>query len=187
MNLLGEMHIEVCNVYNNLGNAIMQAYATPSVAQDAINRYLKAIEISKAQPVEDRKTIEYPIYLNISRAYLLTGEYDLGLKNPRHSGSDYWRAVRTRDLFSRHVRFHHPQELTSLLLLFLLTADSCFVHRANILYAKGDIDSAEQLWKRAFPIYYAASETEPHTTFVQYKLACLAIERGKPEEAMYVT
>ncbi|OBT86542.1 hypothetical protein VE02_04358 [Pseudogymnoascus sp. 03VT05] len=30
----------------------------------------------------------------------------------------------------------------------------------------------------------AASETEPYTTFVQYKLACLAIERGNVEEAI---
>jgi tetratricopeptide (TPR) repeat protein len=78
--LLGDDHIELAHSYNNYANAILQAYATPHAAEDAIVFYLKAIVITNKQPEEQRLKVEYVWYLNISRAYLVLGQLDVALQ-----------------------------------------------------------------------------------------------------------
>ena len=78
--LLGDDHPELAHSYNNYANAILQAYATPQAAEEAIVFYLKAIAIDDKQPEDERLKVAYVRYLNISRAYLILGNYETALQ-----------------------------------------------------------------------------------------------------------
>lgn len=60
------------------------------------------------------------------------------------------------------------------------------LHIGNALFERGQLDEAEQYWKRALKIFLLENETSPVTNTAKLKLSMIDIQRGNYDAAMYV-
>ena len=78
--LLDEDHVEIANIWNNLGNDVLQIYDSEEATAEAITCWQKALEIYYKAPVEEQAELLFASLLNITRAYRLAGDMEQATK-----------------------------------------------------------------------------------------------------------
>lgn len=78
--VLDEDHVEIANIWNNLGNDVLQIYDSEEAMAEAIKCWQKALDIYYKAPLEQQAELVFASLLNITRAYRLAGNMEQATK-----------------------------------------------------------------------------------------------------------